>query len=294
MGYYLLYGICRTIAALPLRVLFVFADIVLYPMIYHVAGYRKKVVRRNLAASFPDKTPAEQKAIERGFYHHFCDYMVESLKMLHYSKKEMKKHMIFNNLELVHELYGKGRSCFMLVGHYGNWEWIASLAIQRPDGLHFGELYRPLKNKTFDRFFLNLRSRFGFVGIPKNEVLREVIGFKRDGQPFLIGTLADQTPSEANIHYYTTFLNQDTPVLTGTERMAKKVNAAVVYLDVVKVRRGYYECRFEMIAEHPNDTAEFEITERYMRKMEQTILRDPAPYLWTHKRWKHSRYQVNN
>jgi len=292
MGYYLLYGFCRLLALIPLCVLFGISDLILYPLIYYVIGYRKKVVRRNISASFPEKTAKELRTIERGFYHQFCDYMVESLKMLHFSEKQMKKHTVFKGVDKVLEHYKKGGAGFMFLGHYANWEWFSSLAMHILP-LRFSIGYRPLKNKAVDQLFIDLRSHFKGVMISKNDILRDVIKCQKEGVPFLAASLADQTPSKNNIHYYTTFLNQDTPVLTGTERMAKKINAAVFYLDVIKIKRGYYEGRLELITDRPNDFAEFEITEQYMRKMEQTILRNPALYLWTHKRWKHSRDQIN-
>jgi len=292
MGYYLLYGFCRLLALIPLWVLYGFSDLLLYPLLYYVVGYRKKVVRSNISASFPEKTVKELRAIERGFYHQFCDYIVESLKMLHFSEKQMKKHATFKGVEMLHELYEKGGSGFMFLGHYANWEWFSSLAMHIP--LRFSIGYRPLKNKAVDQLFIDLRSRFMGVMISKNDILRDVIKCQKEGIQFLAASLADQTPSTNNIHYYTTFLNQDTPVLTGTERMARKINASVFYLDIVKIKRGYYEGRLELITDSPNDFTEFEITELYMRKMEQTILRNPALYLWTHRRWKHSRDQVKH
>ena len=292
MWYYVIYGFNRLIALLPLRILYFFSDFLLFPLVYHVARYRRKVVRRNLTASFPGKESLEIKKIEVQFYHHFCDYAVESVKLLHFSAKEMGKHLWFNGLDIVQRLYDEGRSCFMLLGHYGSWEWVSSLGIYPDKGITVGLVYRPLKNKAFDKLFFTLRSRFRVEGISNKNLLRWVAVSKRNGRQFLIGTLADQTPTRRNIHYYTTFLNQDTPVFTGTERIAKKTNTAVLYLDVEKIKRGRYECRFKMLSEFPNETAEFEITEQYMRELERTILRDPGLYLWSHKRWKFSRTQA--
>jgi KDO2-lipid IV(A) lauroyltransferase len=292
MWYYLIYSFNRLVALLPLPVLYFFSDWLLFPLVYGVGRYRRDVVRRNLTASFPDKTDAEITQIERRFYHHFCDYAVETVKQFHFSKKEMQQHLQVTGLDIVHRLHDEGRSCLMLLGHYGNWEWVSSLGPYLGDHFIKGQVYRPLKNKAFDRLFLSLRSRFGVTNIAKKDLLRVVMECKRDGQQFFVGTIADQRPPRANIHYYTTFMNQDTPVLTGTERIAQKTDAAVVYLDMKKVKRGYYECRFKMLTEFPKETGEFEITEKYMREMEQTILRDPALYLWTHKRWKYTRPQT--
>lgn len=290
MLYYFVYAVNKVIALLPLRVLYFFSDM-LFPLVYYVVRYRHKVVHRNLKASFPEYTPVQIKGLEKEFYHHFCDYMVETIKLFHFSDKEMKAHLRFEGLDLVQRLYDEGRSVLMLLGHFGNWEWVSSLGMHIPLGYAGGQIYRPLKNKTFDRLFLTLRSRFGVRSIAKVDTLRAIMEYKREGQLFFIGVMADQTPSEANIHYRTLFLHQDTPVLSGVERIAKKVDTPVLYLDVCKVKRGYYVCTFKLLSEHPKETSEFEITEKYMREMEKTILRQPAYWLWTHKRWKYSRTQ---
>ncbi len=255
--------------------------------------YRREIVRKNLVNSFPDKDKKEIIKIEKQFYHHFCDYFFETIKLLHISDEEMKKRFVFKNMEMAEEKMKEGNSCIMMLGHYGNWEWITSITLWSNDPeTVFSQVYRPLKNKAFDRFFINLRQRFNSVGFAKNETLREIVKLKRAGKKTMIGFISDQKPSPSNIHYWTPFLNQDTAILTGAERIAKQTGFIVGYLDVKKLRRGYYEVDIKMITDNPASTAEFEITERYARLMEETILRDPAHWLWTHDRWKYKREMI--
>ena len=279
-------------ALLPFSLLYILSD-VLYFFVYKVAGYRLKVVKRNLAFSFPEKTDKERLAIEKEFYHHFCDYFVETIKLLHISDKEMQKRMKFENMELVKELMKDGNSSLMFLGHYCNWEWVTSINLQfRNEDKLLGEIYRPLKNKAMDDLFLKIRSRFGPLAIAKQDTLRTIVKLRKEGQQILIGFMADQTPSLPNIHYWTPFLNQDTPVFTGVERIAKQTGFSVVYLDMEKVKRGYYKGTVRLISDKPKAEPEYSITESYIRAMEKTILRNPAYWLWTHKRWKRTREAV--
>ena len=185
-----------------------------------------------------------------------------------------------------------GNSCLMFLGHYCNWEWVPAITRHFLEGEQLGQIYRPLKNKPVNDIFLRIRSRFGSFGISKDNTLREIIHRKQSGEKLLIGFMADQTPSVANIHYWTQFLNQETPVYTGVERIAKKMGFSVVYLDIKKVRRGYYECIVKPITDKPKEEEAFAITEKYFRELEKTILREPSYWLWTHKRWKFTRKQV--
>ncbi len=279
-------------ALLPFSVLYVFSDI-LYFFVYKIAGYRLKVVRKNLEASFPDKTEKERRKIEREFYHHFCDYFVETLKLLHISDKEMQKRMQFENVEQIKELMKDGNSVLMFLGHYCNWEWIPSITLNfKGENKILGEIYKPLKNKAMDDLFLRIRSRFGSLAISKQDTLRAIVKLRNEGKQTLIGFMADQTPAWRNIHYWTPFLNQETPVFTGVERIAKQTGFAVIYLDMEKWKRGHYKATVRLITDKPKDEPENSITETYIRAMEKTILRNPAYWLWTHKRWKRTREQV--
>lgn len=288
ISYIILFCWVKAHAILPMRILYVLSDI-LYLLTYRVIRYRLRVVRRNLQASFPQKSQEELRRLEKDFYHHFADYIIETIKLAHISSDEILRRAVMRNPELIEELEQRGHTCFILVmGHYGNWEWFTNgpLVFSRiQTNVH--QLYRPLKNKAVDRLFIYLRTRFHAIGIKKEDAFREMVRLKQSGTRNLVVFVADQTPSKANLHYWTPFLHQDTPFFNGPERIARKLNLPVVYSDVRKVKRGYYTVDFRLITENPKETEENWITEQFARQMEQTILRNPAYWLWTHKRWKH-------
>ena len=288
MLYSLLYIWVKLHALLPMRVLYVLADF-LYIIIYRVLRYRLKVVRRNLAASFPEKSEQERRAIEWGFYHHFADYIVETLKLAHISLEELQRRAYVQNPEVVDRLMDAGHPCcLLLMGHYGNWEWYSGSTTRFADAVMY-QIYRPLNNKAVDKLFIWLRTKFGSRVISKYETGREVVRLQRNKVRSVVIFLADQTPSRQNLHYWTSFLNQDTAILTGAERLARKLDTPVIFLDVQMLRRGYYTLELQLLAEHPKETPENWITEEYARRMERSILRNPAGWLWTHKRWKYTR-----
>jgi len=289
--YALLFAWTKSHAILPMKVLYLFSDI-LYVLIYKIAHYRVRVTRANLKASFPEKTEKERRDIERRFYHHFSDYIIETIKLGHISEEEVKSRAFLNNPELIDQLMDDGHPCvIMLMGHYGNWEWFTSAGSFFKDARVF-QIYRPLKDKAFDQLFIYLRTRFGSQGIKKNDTIRDVITLSKNKTRSCVILISDQTPGKANIHYWTEFLNQDSAMLTGGERIAKKLKLPVVFLDTKKTARGHYTVDFKLITDKPQDTPENWITEQYARLMEACILRDPAYWLWTHKRWKHKRETV--
>ncbi|HJF43651.1 lysophospholipid acyltransferase family protein [Coprobacter fastidiosus] len=276
-------------ALLPLKILYILSDILFFPMFY-IVRYRRKLVYQNMKDSFPEKSKKEIRRMEKAFYHHFCDYIVETIKLLHISDKETRKRVKFHNTEALQEIVDNGGSCLMLLGHYGNWEFVPSVTLWMRNGsVIFAQIYRPLKNKWFDRFFLKLRGRYHSECIAKQDTLRSILRYKSSGRPSITGFMADQTPSPANIHHWVNFLNHDTPVFTGVEKIAHKVGFSVFYFDVEKIKRGYYSVTIREISKNPKETEEFEITNKYMEMMETTILRAPEYWLWTHNRWKHKR-----
>lgn len=286
--YYLLLLWAKANALLPMKVLYWVSDF-LYIIIYRLIGYRTKVVRRNLRASFPDKSEAELRKIEKDFYHHFADYIVETIKLAHISEKELQRRAFVQNPELIDRLMEKGHSTFIVfMGHYGNWEWYSGSSSRFVD-CKIHQIYRPLNNPAIDRLFLYLRTRFNSFCIKKNDTFRDIVKLKQNRVRTIVIFLADQTPSRGNLHYWTTFLNQDTPMLTGAERIARKLNLPVLFLDVQKLRRGYYTLEIKVLSESPKETPENWLTEQYTRMLEKMILRAPAYWLWTHKRWKYTR-----
>ena len=290
--YHLLYGLWYLLSLLPMRVHYVLSDL-LYLIIYRLAHYRIRVVKKNLQESFPDKSDEELRYIERDFYHWFCDYLVETVKLLTISEEQLKRRMVFKGTDVVNQVVSEGQSCAVYLGHYCNWEWITSLPLWVNAEAQCGQLYHALENPSFDRLFLQLRQRMGAVCIPVAETMRRLVKYKQEGRPVVIGYIGDQVPFWNNIHHWCQFLNHDTPVFTGTERIARQAGHAVFYLNVRRVRRGYYEAEFQLMTREPSQKAEFELTNDYFRRLEASIQRDPACYLWSHNRWKRTREEYD-
>ena len=290
--YYVIYSLWFPLSLLPLRIHYMLSDL-LYLIIYRLIHYRVAVVRKNIQESFPEKDADEQLAIERGFYHWFCDYLAESVKLLTMSRSQMRRRMVFKGTDVVDEVVRNGQSCAVYLGHYCNWEWITSLPLWVTPEAQCGQIYHVLENQEFDKLFLKLRQRWGAVCIPMAETLRRLIQYRQANQPVVIGYIGDQVPFWNNIHHWCQFLNHDTPVLTGTERLARQTGQAAFYLDVRRLRRGYYEAEFKLITREPKQLAEFELTDIYFRMLEESIRRDPACYLWSHNRWKRTREEFN-
>ncbi|HKL96010.1 MAG TPA: lysophospholipid acyltransferase family protein [Paludibacteraceae bacterium] len=284
--FYITYSFLWVVAWLPLPLLYVISDIT-YFLIYHVARYRVKTTRENLLNAFPEKTKQERHKLEQKFYHHLCDYGFETIRFIHISEAEIRRRITFENTELLEKFAAQGDSIIALFGHYCNWEWVASLPLHFNNTISVSTLYKTLKNKDFDQFFIDLRSRFGTYCYPKQKVLRGMAELKKQNKQFVLAFIADQTPSWNNLHYWTTWLNQETPFLTGWESIARKTNYPVVFLEMHKVKRGYYQCKLELLCENPKETAPFELTEKYARRMERNILVAPEFWLWSHKRWKY-------
>ena len=277
------------LALMPWWILYLHAD-VLYFFAYRLIGYRKNVVRRNLAECFPYKDEQERRAIEKEFYHHFTDYFVETIKLLHISDEDMRRRMVFRNAGIIDDAFDAGQSIVLYAAHYGNWEWVTSVTLWFNSAGHGeavqGQVYQPLENEWFDRFFLKLRQRFNTMCISKRQILREMILCERNGRHLGIGFIADQHPWTNDEGHVLDFLNHPTAFITGAEAIGRKLKCRAAYFDVRKLRRGHYECTLiplsEDIASEPRGT----ITTRYARLLEKRIIEEPAYWLWTHKRWK--------
>jgi len=290
LAYIFTYSFIWLLHLLPERILYLLSDI-LYLLMYHVVGYRKKVVRGNLQKAFPEKEKSEIRQIARKFYHHLCDLMLESAVSHFYSKSEALKKITYKNPELLNDLYGKGKQVMAVLGHYGNWEYMSTLAlvIDYP----VVAIYKPLHNEYFDRMMQKNRNTFGVITVPMEKIARRLIEYHKNNTPVLTLNLGDQRPVYRQIQYWTKFMGQDTPMFLGTEKLARKLDAAVVFLKIRKLKRGRYEMEAELISESPKGLKPFEITNRHVRILEDLIREEPAYWLWSHKRWKHSyeRYQ---
>ena len=294
MNYFLYYilGVWCLFSLLPLRIHYIISDF-LFWLLYKVIGYRRRVVWKNLSASFPEKSEAELKEIERGFYHFLCDYFVETIKMMTISKKEIKRRIVYKGIKDLDEVIESGQSIALYLGHYCNWEWVTSMPLWVTPKVQCGQIYHPLENKYFDKLPLRSRERLSSLCISMQDTLREVVRYKREGQPIMIGYISDQAPNWVNIHHWVDFLNQDTPVFTGTERIVKKMNHAVFYVDMRRIKRGYYEAEFKLMTRAPKELEDFKLTDMYFDMLEKSIRRAPEFWLWSHNRWKRTRKEFN-
>ena len=296
-----IYCLFYAISLLPFRLLYVLADIE-YFMLYHVIRYRRGVVRRNLVTSFPDKSEQEIVQIEKRFYHWFCDYFFEAVKLLSISDAELCRRFTIINSEEVEQCFKEGQDVAAILGHYCNWEWLSCVGMNLPLERETGLIYHPLRNKAFDYLFRKLRSHEKHSRvIPKQDILRYVLSRKKEGIRNICGYISDQGPKWKNIHLWLPFLNHEhTPVFTGGERIMRKMNNAVFYVEMSRPKRGYYTATYKLITRTPNALEPDGITRRFFQMLEQTIRREPAYYLWSHNRWKRTkeefdrRFQVVN
>lgn len=290
--YPILFAFWYLLSLLPLWLLYVIADILYYPL-YYLARYRRRVVRKNLIHSFPNKSLQEIISIEKGFYAFFCDYVVESIKLFTLSEKSMKKRMVFSGMDRVEKSMETHKLCFAYLGHYGNWEWITSLPLWASSDVKCGQIYHPLENVAVDKLFLRLRGRFGAQSISMKETLRVIAQYRKRKQKAIVGFISDQTPTWNSIHHWVDFLEQDTPVFTGTERIAKKVGATAFYGKVTRVKRGYYTCEFIPLSLATKEIPDYGLTDMYMQQLEEMIKESPCIWLWSHNRWKRQRTAKN-
>ncbi|PKQ65563.1 lipid A biosynthesis acyltransferase [Labilibaculum filiforme] len=283
---YIIYGLVRLISYLPFPILYIFSDIVFF-IVYYILRYRRKVVTENLNNSFPEKSEKEICSIRKEFYSHFCDTFIETIKMWSISEEEMKKRCKFLNPEIFDIYKAQNKNVITVLGHYGNWEWLTSFALWKD--AYYLPIYKPLHNKVFDQMFLKIRRRFGTIPVAKNDTLRTMMRYRNENKHTATAFLGDQTPNKNSINYWTKFLNQDTAILIGTERIAKKLDQAIVFIKMNKIKRGYYEVDFIPLFDNPKETKEFEISEKHTRVLEDIIKENPAYWLWSHRRWKHKK-----
>lgn len=288
--YIIIDGVLSALARLPLGVLYAISDVILYPLIRYVIRYRLNLVQLTMPKALPGLAYTQRKRVIRKFYHHFCDYIVETIKLLHISDQEMMERMTFKDLNVVTDALEQGRSVTLYFAHVFNWEWATSVTLHMNSEINgrkvcFGQVYRPLKNKVMDRLMLKVRSRFGSESWPKNMVLRHLIEKKNEGELTLTGFMSDQKPSHGDKSHVVRFLHRPTEIITGTEQLCRKLDTVPVYWDMYRLRRGYYQitCRPLPL---PADSEPFEITDAYARKLQHTIRRNPSLWLWTHNRWK--------
>jgi KDO2-lipid IV(A) lauroyltransferase len=284
LTFYLTRPFMYLLSLLPFWVLYGLSDLMY--LVVRLVGYRRQIIDTNLRFSFPEKTKDELDTIRDKFYRHFCDLFVETMKVQSLSVKEIKKRMVFRNTEYCETIFAQNRDVIAVLAHYGNWEWVTSINLHvTARGV---EVYHPLKNKYMDGFMLKLRTHFDTLNFTMKASMREIVKLKRMQQRYILGLISDQSPARNKIQYRSVFLNQNTPVHLGAEKMAKATNDAVVFLKMEKVKRGYYVIDIIPITENPKDAPDYEITETHLRMLEQQIIQRPELWLWSHKRWKYS------
>lgn len=258
----------------------------LYVLFYYVVGYRKKVVINNIRNSFPHKTEKEIIQIRKDFYKYLCDLVLETLKTITWKEATVLERVSMRNVDMMNDLHEKGKSVVIVMGHLGNWEWAGpGFSLHCKHQLFV--VYQPLSNKYFERLFSKSRTKFNTKIIPRKDTLRAMIRNKKTISATAL--IADQAPTPVKDAVWMNFLNQETAVFSGPEKISKMMDFAVVYMDVQRLKRGYYEIVPTLLSEHPKETGELEITKAFNRMLEDGILKRPETWLWSHKRWKHKR-----
>lgn len=284
LAFILVYPILWIISILPFRLLYAFSDLLFF-LLYHAFGYRKKTVRENLELVFPEKSTVEIKQITRDFYHHLCDMIVEAIKSMTISKSELRKRFTFKNVDLILDLENENRNTILMCAHYGSWEWIFILQDYiKSDGY---AIYKRLRNKYFDRLVKKIRARHNSYLITTKETYNILKETARGEELSIYGFASDQSPKPSKAFHWGNFMDIKVPMYTGAETLAKKYNLAVVFFRVKRLKRGFYETEFELITKDPNSFKDYEITDTFFRLVEELVKSDPGYYLWTHKRWKH-------
>ncbi len=282
--YYLLYIPIYLFSLLPLRVMHLISDF-FYVLIYYVFGYRKKVVLSNLELAFPEKTPAERTRIAKDFYHNFVDTIFETFKFIAWDPKVMDKYVQAAISAAMDQAYATGKNVYIVGMHNFNWEY-ANWGFARQAKLPFLGIYMPLANKTLDKIIFKTRSKAGTILLAATKFREAYLPYRNIRHE--MATVADQSPGSVATSYWLNFFGKPTAFVTGTERGARTNDAAVVFAHFYKVKRGYYRLEAEFVTADMSTLKDGELTCRYVAYIEKCIRKEPANYLWSHRRWKHA------
>lgn len=287
MMYHLLSFFLKLLSYIPFGVLYFLSD-GLFCLLYYVIRYRRRIVRKNLTESFPEKSERDILQLEKKFYHFFTDQVLESCKMASISPEEIKRRMTFKNMEKVNAVLREGKSIALYMGHYGNWEWVSSFPLWLEENALAVQIYHKLSNENMDRLILHNRGRMGAISVEMRKTARYITEMAMKNKVGIVGFIADQSPKKKESRHFLHFLNHEAPVLTGTEKMIKHYGFEAWFLDMKRVKRGYYEAELIQINDNPQAVPDFELTAVYFRMLEQMIRNCPELYLWTHNRFKHA------
>ncbi len=284
--YLIAYPFLWCISMLPFRLLYLLSDFV-YLIVYYFIGYRKKTVRENLALALPNLSDEERLVIEKKSYKHLCDMFLEMIKTMTISTKEINKRFVFSNLEVYKKLEKQDKSIAMMLAHYASYEWVISMnTYVRFNGY---AIYKKIANPYFDKLVRDIRSRFKAYLITTKETVPTIINNKNNNKLSIYGFASDQSPKISSAFHWQKFMGIEVPVHTGAEMLSKKYDMNVIFLKVKKVKRGHYEASFEILSDKVQEVPNYEITDKFLKLVEQQIYEAPEYYLWTHKRWKHRR-----
>lgn len=284
---YLISFLMKILSSIPFGILYILSDGIYY-LLYYVVRYRRRIVRKNLVESFPEKSEQEIVVIEKKFYHFFTDNILESLKMTTISPKEISRRMKFKNLEAVNSVMKNGKFIALYMGHYGNWEWVSSLPLHMENGAIGVQIYHELRNKNMNKLVLRNRGRMGAINVEMRQTVRYIKDMVSSNKIGAVGFIADQSPKKREVRHFLPFLHHNIPVLTGTEKIIKHFGFEAWFLDVKRVKRGYYEAEFVKMHDDPQSLPDFELTALYYKMLEEMIKSRPELYLWSHNRFKHA------
>ncbi|MDT8347419.1 MAG: lysophospholipid acyltransferase family protein [Flavobacteriaceae bacterium] len=283
--YYFLLGLFKLIGVLPLRLLYLVSD-VCYLLLFYVIQYRRRVILQNLAIAFPDQSVSFYHNTAKASTRHLCDLFIEMIKSMQMSKKAFEKRFVVENIEAINNYAEQQQSVVLLLGHYASYEWI--FAVQLKAKFKGYAVYKPLRNKAFNRLIVKIRSKLGAILVPMVETVKTVISSQQKNEVAMYTFIADQSPKKNKINYFSSFFEKPTAAFTGYESLAQKFDIPVFYLQVQKLRRGYYSCKLVPVSEQLKSEEKYAVVDRFFQQLEAQIAADPRYYLWSHKRWKFS------
>ncbi len=281
----LVYPFVLLLSKLPFRVLYIISDVV-FLILYYIVGYRRDVVLFNLKTAFPEMDKATLKETEKRFYHHFCDLFIEVIKTLSISEQTLRDRYLFTNIEVLQKYVDKDQPVLVTMGHYASYEWVFALATLLKNHPGYA-IYKKIKNPYFDKMIRDIRSKWNSTLVPNKqarEKIKEVLATQKGFAYF--GFIMDQSPSNSNKKHFSNFLSVQTPFFTGVEKLSKQYDLPVLFLGTTRVKRGYYSSTFSVLTDTPNQHPDFAITDAYAKILTELIIKDPAYYFWTHKRFK--------
>lgn len=277
------------VASLPFGLLYLLADF-LYFVVFYIISYRKKIVYDNISRSFPDKEPNEIRKIVKKFYRNFCDVIMEVIKSKKMKVSDIEKRVHFINQDLFADFYEKKKNVFASLGHCGNWEWVGNkiALFLKHEG---AAIYKPVHDQYFDDYMIAQRQKYkNTLMIDYRKVFKTLVSLR--DKLYTVFVLADQSPALHEIDYFVNFLGRETAFYNGMEKVARALDYAVIYLDIVRKQRGFYQVEVKVITESAANTKPDEITRKYVHLLEQSILNRPDDWLWSHKRWKKNKEEA--